>query len=134
MQLKKQQKYICVLLILTMLLSGICSPHSASDSFFSDACQQNTTSITDILSHAFSVLKACTNEMLGHRETVDLVRRTGRPSERTGTGALSCPSFMETLLQALLPMSDSLPDCLSCSTNFHMVIIRYVHHQDGKKG
>lgn len=134
MRLKTQKKYICILLILTMLLSGICSSRNKTDSFFSDACQPAAVSITNILSHAFSALKACTNEMLGHQETMDLVRRTERPAERAGAETFSCSFFMALPPQHRLTMLRTLPDCLSSRTDLHMVIIQYVHHQDGQKG
>lgn len=134
MQRKKHQRFLYILLIFVMLLSGICSPGREADSFFSAADQQTSVSITDAFSRVITSFKACTSEMLGHQESADLVRRTGQPAARNTARICLYALLPQILLRKPLQILKAIPEALSFRTDHHAVTVRYIQQQDGKKG
>lgn len=133
MQWKSRRRFLCILLMFVMLLSGICSPGRETDSLFSAADHRTSVSITDILSRVVTSFRACTNEMLGHQESVDLVRRSGQPAGRNAVRVCMYVLFPQILLRKPLRILKAIPEALSCLADFHTATVRYVHRQDGKK-
>ncbi|MDD7389613.1 MAG: hypothetical protein PUG60_08150 [Lachnospiraceae bacterium] len=134
MQRKKCRHFLCSLLIFVMLLSGICSPAHGSDSFFSAADQQASASITDTFSRVITCLKACTGEMLGHQESMDLVRRTEQPTVHNTIRICLYTFLLQILFKKPPWILKTIPEALSFRTDFHTTTVRFIQQKDGKKG
>lgn len=129
----RNQKWIYLLLVITVMISGICLEKIPANSYFS--CKQTNT-----ISKAKGVLRdvsAYRTETLSQREVLNSLRSVKRELRRNSvrTGALfgSCLSNEEFLPKIFQSNQAAGEDAIYCKTSCSAAILSYIHNQDGEK-
>lgn len=130
---ERNQKWVCLLLVITVMISGICLEKIPTDSYFS--CKQTNT-----IAKADGVLRdvsAYKTETLSQREVLSSLRSVKRELRRNQvrTSALlgNCLSKEVFLPQIIQSNQAAEGDGIYCKTSCSAAILSYIHKQDGEK-
>ncbi len=129
----RNQKWICLLLVIVVMISGICLEKIPADSYFS--CKQTST-----IAKADSVLRdvsACRTETLSQREVLSSFRTAKRELRRNQVRTIYqsglCLSNAEFLPQNFQTKQAAREDNINCKDSCSAAILSYIHNQDGEK-
>ena len=129
----RNQKCICLLLAIAIMISGICLEKIPADSYFS--CNQSNTIVK--AEGVFKNISACRTETLSQREVLSSLRAANRPfrSNQVRTHNLSgCSLFSVGFLpQNFQSKQGTEKGDVYCNTSCSVVILSYIHNQDGEK-
>lgn len=129
----RNQKWICLLLVIAVMISGICLEKITADSYFS--CKQTST-----IAKADSILKdvsACRIETLSQREVLSSFRMAKRELRRNQIRIIYqsglCLSNAEFLPQNFQTKQEARENNINCKNSCSAAILSYIHNQDGEK-
>lgn len=133
MRKERNQKWICLFLVIAVMILGICLEKIPADSYFS--CKQEST-----IAKADGVLRdisAYKTETLSQREVLSSLRSAKRELRRNQvrTSALlgNYLSSEEFLPQIFQSKQAAGGDSIYCKTSCSAAILSYIHNQDGEK-
>ncbi len=127
------KNYICLLMIVSMIFSGICFEDTTTYSLFSYATSESTSTYLDLQNGLASSQKLCTLQMLGQRNIISSPKTPRRSYDIRGIRTVLFKSLADIFLQnsSLLYASESVDIFNEFFSN--TVIITYIHMQDGQK-
>ena len=124
---------ISLLLVITMIFTGMCFNDIKTDSIFSCAYDDSSASIIYSLNDDGSHPTVCTIEMLGSRSTLSALKPNRRSQETIGVKLHLCLSLQSNHLQNPLYTYMAVSGQPSADAFSLTVIVTYMHNQDGKK-
>ncbi len=119
-------RVICILLVVFLSLSGMCSDVIKADSSFGSPVLQHSMDVLQCADQASIVTDTCTNELLGsqvHKLSSNMVIRSHVALSRIEVR----PALLEFHYHIIIHLVYEI-------TYFRDVILSYIHHQDGEKG
>lgn len=129
----RNQKWICLMLVIAVMISGICLEKIPANSYFS--CQKASA-----IAKADSVLRdvsACRTESLSQREVLSSLRSAKGEAKRNQVRVsyLSglCLSNAELLPQMFQSKQAAEEEGTYCKASCSAAILSYIHKQDGEK-
>lgn len=130
-----RRKFTILIIILAVLFSGMCQEILPADSFFLQEKTQSSAFIGTIR-NTNPQSEFRTDDFLGHQNTISQLRlagsgRTFRESHRTDIGL--CLSFKQNPYIRNAYRFSMMNHALCYNMQSIIVIIQYIHHQDGKK-
>lgn len=135
MSLRKQKKFICALMAVLLLSSGMCFDLTQADSLF--AYDRSPLSATCFFCSCdtFTPQKLCTSEMLGHADAILNIRTLtlGRAVRNTGFRFSSSASPGQMSFQKSAAHCRAVICGLCHQAYGRTTIVRYIHDQDGTK-
>lgn len=131
MQMKRRNNFICFLLAITMLISGMCFNSAKADSLFSCKNSVNSTSTIHSFDNLWSHPEVRTEEISGVRILTSSIKSENRSGAHT---RLDCHlNSVEILSQNFFCYSTAVADDFYSEIRSNTVIINYIHQKDGKK-
>lgn len=129
----RNQKWIYLLLVITVMISGICLEKIQADAYFS--CNHTRTIVK--LDGILRDVPACRTETLSQREVLSSLRTAKRETRhnqiKTGFQTGFCVSYAEILPQNIQLNQAAGIDRSDCEGSSSAVILSYIHKQDGEK-
>ena len=129
----RNQKYICLLLAIAMMISGICLEKIPTDSYFS--CNQKSILIKS--ERVYSNISVYRTETLSQREVLSSLRTAKRELRRNQirTFHLSGDSLFHVgfLPQDFQSKRIAEGNHIFGKASYSAVILSYIHKQDGEK-
>lgn len=128
----RNQKWICLLMAITVMISGICLEKIPADSYFS--CSQTNT-----ITKADSVLRdesACRTETLSQREVLSSLRTVKRDQRRNQVRTYYSSGmclFNAEILPPIFQIKQAAKEEVYCESSCIAAILSYIHNQDGEK-
>lgn len=129
-----QKKWISLVLVIIMSLSGVCLENKKADSVFGWEDIRNTSESIYVSVQTFSDEDMCTGELLGLRNADRIIRDVLRDNRRTDykvSGFSLIPVILPGVLSYLLKSAERLEYNY---TNSLSIILCYIYHQGDSKG
>ena len=129
----RNQKCICLLLAIAIMISGMCSVKIPADSFFS--CNQpNTIAKAE---RTFKNISACRTETLSQREVLSSLRGIKREYRKNQVRTYNLSGYslsdMEIFPNNFQSKQFAEEDGDFCNASCSAAILSYIHNQDGEK-
>ena len=134
MNLKKQKKSICVLLIISMLFLGMCFESVQAGSSFS--CESTTFTTSTIRSTERTTLTSqiYAEETLAWQDCITSFQQAVRLTFSRTTRGIALYLALVDILPQVSPIYYTSSNCeLSKESSSNTIIINFIHHKDGKK-
>ncbi len=133
MKLQWYKRLICYVFIAILFASGMQVEIDSSHSFF--ACESNTTTEESQYNNTHSSIFSdyCTYEQLQSRNAQHIRNNSVRKNIIRRIRSFSPTSTLCTIKQNLFYLEVQHISHLLCSTSSQIVIIKYMHQQDGAK-
>ena len=133
MQMKRNKNFICFLLAIAMLLSGMYFDNTKLDSLFS---YKNYSNVTSTLNSSDSLLanpEVRTEEISGSRVVANSIKSERRSDEKNNSKTDLYLVFWETFPQNFTTFFNTIVSEFHNGIYSNAVIINYIHQKDGKK-
>lgn len=131
--MKEMKKFITILLVFALFLSGMCLKEISSDSFFSFPDTPQSESTFDLLRSQVTEPVFRTEEILNHQECFSPEIRNRRTTSSYRLKPISDFINIENFSFSYALFS-IFAVFVICSIEFcATIIIYYIHHKDGKK-
>lgn len=129
----RYQKFICVIMAICMMFSGMCLNNTKADSLFERVAESTTTSYIDSLKQEGLNNESCTIEMLGVRNTVNILGTIKRSVEKWEGRTSLVLLCMEEMTSQLSNYHIATITMQFLEGHGRTVVLEYIHNQDGKK-
>ena len=132
MKIQWYKRLICYIFIAILFASGMHVETDALHSYF--ACESSTTENQQYsTSTSFISSDYCTNELLQARNTQYIRNHSVSKNSIRRIRSFSPTSTLCTTNQNLFYLEEHQPSNILCSASSQIVIIEYIHRQDGAK-
>lgn len=128
----RNQKYVCLLLAVIVMILGICLERVPANALFS--CSKNTSVIRS--DSTYKEVAVYQTETFKDREVLNslkLAKREVRRNQERMTSAALCVFGADTLLSNYQSSQSAEEDRLYYETLCSFAILTYIHNQDGEK-
>ncbi len=130
---ERYNKFICYILALLVLFSGMCLENIKTDSSFAFKTVKSNDSYVKNLDTEFINNESCSVEMLGVRNVSRLVRNIRRVTYRTDVRSFSCLVCADILAQNISNYYAVVEQVDLPALFGKAAILNFIHNKDGKK-
>lgn len=131
---EKRRQRICILLIIFMLMSEMCSEKVRADFYFPCTNYYNYNNDTLHFKSKILIQDICTQKLLKTSTSFDVYANKVHPNRRTSYRNRLLFQPVKTLLKYQLYASHYIISSAAHSTAYgSLLIIKYIHLQDGEK-
>lgn len=134
MKTVKQKKWISIILVIVIMLTGMCFENTKADSYFwYTDCKENQSTL-DISRCVLINQDLCTQDLIGERTSNSTFSQESQSNIKSNSKLRIVLSLLENLPENPTYISESTIENVVCNTTYSSVaIISYIHRQDGKK-
>ena len=133
MKLQWQKRLICYTLVYILIATGMLVDIDNSHSYF--ACESDTSTETPQYrnTNAYISPDYCTSEQLQARNTQYIKNNSAKRNTIRRARSFSPTSTLCIMIQNLFYLEEHYLSLIDCSTSSRIIIIEYLHRQDGAK-